>query len=262
MSPQPGSTDFPVEPVLRGSLRAQVTSRLVTGIFEGTFRSGQRLVVQHLAEAYQVSPTPVREALVELTYLGLVDLLPNRGAVVRPFGPQEVCEISQIRRLLETEAARCSCQNIPKSELVSLDQELRRLETLPHDQAWDRDARAADTRLHGLIAAWCGSVRLAAEIGRYLILFRGLRDVCHQRDALTNYSRANDVPEHLAIVRPLLESDATGAAEAMDRHVRSAAKTLEEVIFPNRVITEVCPKAGESGGRPRTNQDGSTDRWR
>ena len=72
-------------------------------------------------------------------------------------------------------------------------------------------ARAADTGLHGLIAEYCGSVSLAAEINRYLILFRA-RDVCHLRDAWTNYSRADDVPQHLAIVRPLLKSDADGAA--------------------------------------------------
>jgi DNA-binding GntR family transcriptional regulator len=192
------------------------------------------LVVQNLAKAYEVSPTPVRESLVELASFGLVDLLPNRGAIVRPFGPQQVSEISQVRRVMESEAARCACGRIPPAELSGLENELRRLETLPRDQVWDRDARAADTRLHGLIAECSGSVRLAAEIGRYLILFQALRDVCHLRDAFTNYSRADDVPQHLAIVRSLIKSDAEGAALAMDRHVRSAAVTLEEVLFPDR----------------------------
>ena len=72
---------------------------------------------------------------------------------------------------------------------MRLDVELRRLEVLPRDQTWDRDARAADTRLHGLIAEWSGNFRLAVEIGRYLVLFRSLRDVCHLWDAGTNYSR-------------------------------------------------------------------------
>jgi DNA-binding GntR family transcriptional regulator len=137
------------------------------GVFAGNLRSGQRLIVQQLARTYEVSPTPVREALVELARLGLVDLLPNRGAIVRPVGPAEVGEISQIRRLLETEAARNACGRIPPDELSALDRELRRLEALPRDQAWDRDARAADTRLHGLIAESCGNLRLAVEIGQY-----------------------------------------------------------------------------------------------
>jgi DNA-binding GntR family transcriptional regulator len=225
--------------VQRGNLRGQVTARLVTGIFAARLRSGQRLVVQQLAKTFEVSPTPVREALVELASLGLVDLLPNRGAIVRPFGPAEVREISQIRRLLETEATRNACGRIPPDELSALDLELKRLEFLHRDQTWDRDARAADTRLHGLIAECCGNLRLAVEIGRYLVLFRALRDVCHLRDAGRNYSRADDVPEHLAIIRPLLQSDAEGAARAMDSHIRSAAVTLEEVVFRDRETPEV-----------------------
>ena len=47
---QSGIPDFAGEPVSRGSLRAQVAGRLVTGIFTGSLRSGQRLVVQHFAK--------------------------------------------------------------------------------------------------------------------------------------------------------------------------------------------------------------------
>lgn len=222
---------MPTEPVSRGTLRQQVTSRLMTGIFQGRFRSGQRLVVQSLAVAYQASPTPVREALVELASLGLVELLPNRGAVVQPFGPQEIREISEIRLLLEVESARRACGRIPLAELQSLENELLHLASLPHDVSWDQAARDADNRLHGLLAEFCGSRRLAAEIGRYLTLFRSLRDVSHQRDAWTNYSRSNDVPEHMAIVSALLAADQDRAALAMDRHIRSAAVNLEEIVF-------------------------------
>lgn len=218
------------EPVVRGALRQQVLSRILTAVFQRRLRSGQRLVVKRVAEQYHVSPTPVREALVELAGLGIVELLPNRGAVVRSFGPQEIGEISQLRRVLEVEAARCACGRIDPGELQALARELAWLQNLPRDEEWDRHARAADTRLHGSIARACGSTRLAAEIERYLALFRTLRDVSHRRDALTNYSRSNDAPEHLEIVRALLAGDAEESARAMDRHIRSVAKTLEETV--------------------------------
>jgi DNA-binding GntR family transcriptional regulator len=222
----------------------------MTGIFQGRFRSGQRLVVQSIASAFQASPTPVREALVELASLGLVELLPNRGAVVQPFGPQEIREISDIRRLLEVEATRCACGRAPTDELAGLKRELLELGDLPRDQAWDQRARDADTRLHGLIADSCGSRRLAAEIDRYLTLFRSLRDVSHQRDAWTNFSRSNDVPEHLAIVTALIASDAENAARAMDRHIRSAAMKLEEVIFSGPDSLEAGREEGAPPGPP------------
>ncbi len=255
MNLQRETMDFGAEPVSRGNLRQQVTSRLMTGIFLGQFRSGQRLIVQNLARTYHASPTPVREALVELASFGLVDLLPNRGAVVQPFGPEEIREISQIRRLLEAEATRCACRRIPRAELLAVEQELEELEVLPRNQDWDQSARAVDTKLHGLIAECCGGRRLAAEIGRYLLLFRALRDVSHQRDAWTNFSRSNDVPEHLAIVRALIESDAERAAHAMDRHVRSAASKLEEVIFSAPVAPEADREAVKASEPPRITAD-------
>ena len=94
--------------------------------------------MQQLAKTYEVSQTLVRESLIEFASLGLVDLLPNRGAIVRPFGPAEVSEISQVRRLLETEATRSACGRSLLTSCRALDLELRRLEGLPRDEAWDR----------------------------------------------------------------------------------------------------------------------------
>src|SRR5260221_9594352 len=74
------SENPPGDPVVRGNLRQQITSRILSAVFQGRFASGQRLVVQRLAELYEVSPTPLRESLVELGALGIVELLPNRGA--------------------------------------------------------------------------------------------------------------------------------------------------------------------------------------
>jgi DNA-binding GntR family transcriptional regulator len=231
MASDPSTSEPVVDAVSRGGLRSQVTNRLLTGIFVGRYRSGQRLVVQHLADQYRVSPTPVRESLVELSGLGLVDLLPNRGAVVRRFGPTEVREISQIRRVLESEAARCVAAAPPMAALQTLEHELTRLQDTPIGPEWDADVRAADTSLHMLIAESCGSTRLTAEIQRYLTMFRMLRDVSHQRDAVSNYAHSNDLPEHLAVVRSLLGSDADGASRAMAAHIDSAAANLGEVLF-------------------------------
>jgi DNA-binding GntR family transcriptional regulator len=219
------------EPLVRGALRHQVTFRILTGVFQERFRSGARLVVQRLCELYDVSPTPVREALLELEAMGIVKSLPNRGAVVLPFGPLQVREIGQVRRVLEVEATRCACGGIDPDALASLHADVAALLGRPAGASRDHDARACDTMLHGIIAESCGSDRLTAEIHRYLTLFGALRDVSHQRDAATNYSRSDDVLEHLEILDRLRETDPDGAALAMDRHIRSATKTVEEVMF-------------------------------
>src|SRR5438874_1064035 len=78
------------------------------------------------------------------------------------------------------------------------------LQARPAGEARDRRARAADTCLHGLITDRCGNPRLAAEIRRYLTLFRALRNVSHLHDSWTDYRRSNDVPEHIEIVNALV----------------------------------------------------------
>jgi len=213
--------------VSRSGLREQVSDRLLTGIFEKHFKSGERLVVQRLSSLYGVSPTPVRESLVELAGLGLVELLPNRGAVVKPFGPQELHDMSQVRRVLESEAAACACGRIEPTDLAALHDELRQLQKIKSDDHRDRRVLAADTALHSSIASHCGNLRLAAEIGRYLMLFRVLRNLSHLRDSWNDYRRSNDVPEHLKIVKALLANDSA----AMDRHIRSVEKTLAHGVF-------------------------------
>jgi DNA-binding GntR family transcriptional regulator len=143
--------------------------------------------------------------------------------------------------VLEVEATRCACGRIDPSELAELTDELDGLLSRPPGAGRDRDARALDTRLHGLIAESCGSARLTAEIGRYLTLFRALRDVAHLRDAATNYSRSDDVPEHLEVLRGLGANDAEGAARAMDAHIRCATVALVDVLFMNQEAAAAEP---------------------
>jgi DNA-binding GntR family transcriptional regulator len=223
--------DVEVDPIHRAGLRDQVTQRILNEVFERRLKTGERLVVQHLANRYEVSPTPVREALVELAGLGIVELQANRGAVVKPFGAEEIRHISQVRRVLELEACRCACGQILPQSLLSLRQELKRLRKMPHGAEWDRYSRAADSRLHLLIARYCQNPRLEHEIKRYLSLFRSVRNISHLRDSWQNYQRSNDVPQHLRIVNALIEQDKVRAMKALDSHLRSITRTLREVVF-------------------------------
>jgi DNA-binding GntR family transcriptional regulator len=110
-----------------------VTQRILNDVFERRFPSGSRLVVQRVAERFKVCPTPVREALVELAGLGIVELLPNRGAVVNPFGAEELGHISQVRRALEMEACRIACGKVELSSLQLLRSQLKKLKKSRHD---------------------------------------------------------------------------------------------------------------------------------
>jgi len=216
-----------------GLKRQAVAQRLLASVFDGSLQPEARLRVEHLAAELGVSVTPIREALVELAGIGIVELQPNRGAVLRPFGAVQLREICHLRRVLESEAARCACGRIAPVELRKLATELRRLVAAPRTGPWSAETRRLDSALHEVVAQSCGNERLADEIGRYRVLFRTLRDARHQqRQAKADYSRMDENAEHLAVVEALLADDGAAASAAMARHIDSAAEALERDLFP------------------------------
>lgn len=211
-----------------GMRRKAVVEDLLLEVVQGRLRPGQHLVTRALADRFGVSHTPIREALIALAGIGVVDLLPNRGAVVRRVSADEVREICQVRRALECEAIRGSCGRIDQAELLILREALRGMiaKTSPYPTDLVAEARAADSRLHDLIAASSGNAFLAKEIGRLKILFRAFRDASWEREEVRNdYHRlAEEAREHLAIVEALMADDRAGAVRAMSSHIMSGCR--------------------------------------
>ncbi|MDZ7618638.1 MAG: GntR family transcriptional regulator, partial [Patescibacteria group bacterium] len=100
----------PVPPDM--GLRRLVVRRLIRAMFNQRLQAGDRLVVGKLAMQLGASSTPVREALLELGTLGLVELLPNRGAVCLEFGATQLLDMYLLRRILEVEATRRAAANL------------------------------------------------------------------------------------------------------------------------------------------------------
>jgi DNA-binding GntR family transcriptional regulator len=221
-----------------GLRRQAIVESILANVFRGELRAGEHLVTQDLAERFGVSHTPVREALIALAGIGIIDLLPNRGALVRRVSAHEVREVCQVRRVLECEATRSACGRIELKQLHELAGELRQLLEARNrtGSRFVAEARTLDSRLHDLIAESCGNVFLAKEIGRLKTLFRAFRDVAWERDEERNdYHRlAEESREHLAIVEALLTNDAKEAARAMARHIRSGVKYWSRALPPNQ----------------------------
>jgi DNA-binding GntR family transcriptional regulator len=240
-----------------GLRRQAIVQSLLTDVFQGRLRTGQRLVTQELAGRFGVSHTPIREALIALAGIGIVDLLPNRGAVVRPVTEKDVLEVCAVRRVLECEATRRACGRIRLAELHALADGIKQMVAVPAPSAAEfiQQARALDSKLHDLIADCCGNAFLAKELNRLKILFRAFRDVSWEWDEARNdYHRlAEEADEHLAIVEALLGGDAKGAARAMARHIQSGSKYWSRAMpgsnGTNHRDTEHTEKSIQEGKR-------------
>lgn len=218
----------------RGQRRQAIVESLLADVFQGRLHAGQHLVTQDLAERYGVSHTPIREALIALAGIGIIDLLPNRGAVVRRVSAKDVREVFQVRRVLECEAVRRACGRIDEAELTALARQFKRLRGRNYrtEPRIIEEARTLDSRLHDAIAASCGNAFLASELARLKTLFRALRDVSWAYDKAKNEGRRleSESHEHLAIVEALLAEDRRAAAKAMSQHIKSGGRYWSQAI--------------------------------
>jgi DNA-binding GntR family transcriptional regulator len=180
-----------------------------------------------LATKLGVSRTPIRESLGEIAAIGMIRLKPNHGAVVSPFGPDELRQIYHIRRILEVEATRMASENIDVDALRDIRKQTQDLlDAKVHGKAWSETALALDRKFHQLVSRSAGNERLAEEIGKYggLVFAVG--------DAVGNKLQAHEqnLTEHAAIIDCLLDRHGDAAAVAMGHHIDRGAETAAEFL--------------------------------
>ena len=105
------------EPVPPRLLHAAVVDRLRDMIVQGELAPGTKLNERVLGQALGTSRTPLREALKYLASEGLVDLLPNRGAIVAPLDPERVKQMFAVMGALEALAGELACRKATDAEI-------------------------------------------------------------------------------------------------------------------------------------------------
>jgi DNA-binding GntR family transcriptional regulator len=213
-----------LEPVLRtGETVDRTADLLKRKILEGSLVPGQRLISRDLVEELGISRGPLREAFRRLAADGLVDLIPNRGAVVRRLSVDEIAHIYQIREALEGYAARRAAQMIDvgdnRARFTEVLERGRRHFTQPDFQAFVVDNR----QFHRIIVDMCGNPQLSELIDKYQLPVFMIQ--LRQRIGVDQIVR-NALAEHEAIATGILAGDPDAAAEAMCRHLWHSADEL------------------------------------
>ena len=212
----------------RSTLRGQIVSKVLDAIFARELKGGDRLIEEELAVKLGVSRTPIREALSELAGIGVIQIKPNLGAIVMPFGPKQLKEIYHIRRLLEQEATRLATEYISHAELKEIRAESERLLARTNrGRTWSESAMALDQRLHELISSSSGSERLAAEIARYRILIQSIRRALGNRLS----AQVDALSEHMRIIDHMLAGESDKAADEIARHIHRGAENAAAAVF-------------------------------
>ena len=192
------------------SLRDALEDRILTG----ELRPGDRLDEAALAQAFNVSRTPVRQAIFQLAATGLVEHIPRRGAFVAEVGPRSLSEMFEVMAEFEALCARNAARRASTDDLDRLDT----LHAACARAARDGDADAyyyANERFHEAIRTASGNEFLRHEIDR---LQKRLK--AYRRIQLRARGRvATSLAEHEGIVDAIRAGDGAAAAEAMRAHI-------------------------------------------
>lgn len=110
-------SDYNEAPILQRTLHDEVAARIRDMIVEGRLDPGSRINEVQLGRSLGVSRTPLREALKTLASEGLVDLVRNKGAIIRTFTVSETIDMMVALGTLEQTCARIACDTATDGEI-------------------------------------------------------------------------------------------------------------------------------------------------
>jgi len=202
----------------------KLANAMAEAILSGEFAPGYRLDEQLLAQRYEVSRTPVREALRQLATTGLIEIRPRRGAIVTRVTPEQLEELFVAMGELEATCARLAAMSMSPTERRRLQALHDRMGTVERQQ--DAKAFADDNHLlHTMIYAGAhNSVieELAVALRRRLAPFRRAQFQLEGRPP-------RSFAEHDEVVSAIIRGDANAAHAAMLHHVTLVEQSYEEL---------------------------------
>ncbi|MGH8713376.1 MAG: GntR family transcriptional regulator [Casimicrobiaceae bacterium] len=195
-----GATESPADGP-DGALRA-VVDALETDIVFGRLLPRERLVEDELVTRFGAKRHVVRQALVELERMGLVNRARNRGAAVADFNPDQVEQIYAVRRLLETGAAAQIPMPLAAARLRTL-RGIQRVHDLAVKGGDTLRAFRANNDFHRALFSSCGNAYLTEAIGYFAQKTHVIRSYSIARPEYLR--RARD--EHWAMIEALKSGD-------------------------------------------------------
>ena len=207
-------------------------SRAVTGD-EAVYRSvydailahklppGTKLAEDSLGEVFGVSRTVVRKALFRLTHDGIVEIRPNRGAIVASPSVDEARQVFQTRRILESAVIDLLLGTISADEIAGLQHLVDEEEA-----AFEGGDRARWIRLSGdfhLRLADLAGNNVIGEFLRELVSRTSLIIALYQ----TPGNSACSFDEHRAIIDAIVAGDGPRAVDLMNRHLEVCEEKLK-----------------------------------
>lgn len=209
------------KPPQRGDRAQHVVDHIREAIITGTLPPGSALRQEELAATHASSRMPIREALRTLSAEGLVQLIPNRGAIVAPIDVEELRETYEMREAAESLAIRLSVPHLSNAQIDRAASIQKQIETAP-----PQDLGSLNKAFHCTLYAPAGRPRLMAHISSlHDIADRYLRFTLLHLDYIDR-----STSEHQALLDACYRRDVEEAMRLTSTHIVEAGKTLETYL--------------------------------
>jgi len=209
---------------ISGTVRERATRELRDRILTGALTAGSRVDLDAITEEFATSRTPVREALLELSFEGLVEVAPRSGVTVIGISPHDVLDSFTILGVLTGQAAAWAAERIDSEELDML----RKLAADVVARSGDDAIGEANWQFHQKIHRAAHSPRLMTQIKQ------AVRVV--PRNFLTVFPdhEKHSLAEHQELLDALADKDVERSRAIAERHVLDAGRSLADWLKQRR----------------------------
>lgn len=197
--------------IKRQSVPETLRESLQERILSGEIREGDWLIQDAIAEEYDVSRMPVREALRQLEACGLVVMRTHRGAIVTSIPTEQVDELFELRALLECEVLRRALVRMTDRDIAEARAVLEQLDTSYSrgdiaswgrlNWAFHRRLYEAADRVQTLNILQGINLQLERYVRLHLLLTRGLDEAARQHRELLRLCAVRDADKAVAYLR-------------------------------------------------------------
>jgi DNA-binding GntR family transcriptional regulator len=203
------------------NLREVIYDRIKEAIVTGAIPAGSKLSEINISKQFEVSRTPVREAIRQLAETGLVSLTARRGAYVLLPTAKDVWDLYEIRTALECVSVEHMCSDPPVEPLL---RERGIFEEVSND--WDADRfMRTDTEFHAVLSRMADNNYLDFMLSKVGDIIQ----ICRHY-AIGSIPKVDSSREHIAIIDAIISRDAKSALGRMREHLEHTRDGLLEYI--------------------------------
>ncbi len=206
-------------PIVYSTKREIATRLLRESIVRGELAPGTHIVLEELGQKYQLSLTPIREALPILEGEGFVIQLPHKGAVVAPMDRDEIRELYAIRGAMEALATSEGVPRLSNQDLADMQAHVAALET--YQGTWE-DFLEVDRGFHRVLYQASGSQRWVETIETLWLRCKRYMLVATSSDSLKDSIHA----DHRQLLQACQQRDVSLAEASICMHLKRSEEHL------------------------------------